>query len=1543
MSPAPDLASLRLKAAAADSASLAAATRAQGAQLAFEKAHGAGADNLAAVRAELESAQEAAKDAAADKKASAAALHEAIATHVEAVVARDDVVAPAEVPVALLPLGLETRFDGDELRIRILPDVLHAEDHEPLLATGEYEVGQRFWTDVWRAGTAEPGATEGERAAWVQLATTLASTRRAAWVADQTEPTGGTRPPAPIADGEQIPDPPVFPDPPAEPAPRARAATTTVLPDAVTAIAYKRVGEGGSAGWEEIARGPAKPVPVPDSVQLGPGDGDPPIPAPDSLRPTLPPGMQWLVDPERAEAEGLLIRLPLPPGTDRIDRLVVIGTRSSLDPETSAQRLTDLLSGHHYTRGMELLDLGTASNNTSAGRSGHSDRDDAAAAFAVERGVPAPVPASDGGLLARALGVAPEVLRGVAGSDRAAQAAAGQMNALVWPATFGYWLDTLVQPGPSDDAIAQIRAHALQAVRARGPLPPLRIGSQPYGVLPVLSFGGWKPASEAAGVVETARYLAAARPWWQDGVGRVPVLRAAADVDQATLEMLSQAPVSQRVRVRSMVGANVSYIASTIYSSLEGPAAEAGRQRWMAKLGFGALGVEGFPYLGQLVAAADPVPLFHLPYAPGADGSADAAGRWQHLVTELRAYRGRSTKDLRAQDPRQATSVLEILAHRAVLLERIRAGLKDTAGSVAGKLVEPQLRIDEPAVSEAQLISTSAAVRIGDVRSAAAAFLDAEIPEPGGAAISVMDHLDRSLVELPDLPWLQHRDYSDTVAAAEAIAQLPPEKASLLLGEALDVASHRLDAWITSYATRRLSDLRAAQPTGVTLGGYGVVEGLERRPRGEAVAPPAGVEGEVFPDPAGNGYVHAPSIAQAATAAVLRSAYMTHGDHPAAMAVDLSSSRVRLALSLLEGVRNGQPLGALLGYRAERALHEGGAHEAVAVLRSLAPPPAAVAPGSPEALQPTAVCDGLALTRMPRSRIDEAFSAADDAGDQAVVHEVLDSLLDAADATADLLLAEGVHQVVSGNPHRAGAALDVLNRGEGAMAEPSVVATPRSGVALTHRVAVLLADEVPAALHWPTDGVRAIAEPRLAAWAGHLLGDPGEASVTFRDAAGASLGEASIAELGLGALDLVHEQLEPRLLRHARRSNLAGAVRVDLESPACATLIAVAEQLRALLTAARPIAETDLSRAQDTATVVEGPPVEGDGGGSVIVHAPDVDGGSRRQRLDAARARLEAALAQLSPGGQALAEADVADALDALACFGIAPGGPLDQEPGATELEAVREAAKARLDAAAAAPEDAAALFGEGFHVLARVTSPSPDALALALAADPLAAAPAEVLAPVGGASGAVPTWIEAQGRVRAGIGRLADLLLSARLRGTGAEAKLAVVQSPSVAFDPSVPAEQRGQWVGLPFPGALAGEPVTSIVAHTLGTPDAQVGLAGLLIDEFAEVIPAEETTTGVSFGFDSPGARPPQSILLAVPAVVGTPWTTASLAEVVGEAVDLAKLRMVDLSTVSWAGRFLPATYVTDGDVGAGLDLPFKEMVSEAAIAAGLKAVDR
>ena len=141
----------------------------------------------------------------------------------------------------------------------------------------------------------------------------------------------------------------------------------------------------------------------------------------------------------------------------------------------------------------------------------------------------------------------------------------------------------------------------------------------------------------------------------------------------------------------------------------------------------------------------------------------------------------------------------------------------------------------------------------------------------------------------------------------DGLSTRPPDELDRALRGLLDAYSHRLDAWYTSLATRRLAALRSTTPDGVHLGAYGWLD--ELRP-----ATDAGVN---------HGFVHAPSLPQAATAAVLRSGHLAHHDaEHQALEIDLTADRVRTALTLLDGVAQGQPLAALLGYRFERAVRD---------------------------------------------------------------------------------------------------------------------------------------------------------------------------------------------------------------------------------------------------------------------------------------------------------------------------------------------------------------------------------------------------------------------------------------------------------------------------------------------------------------------------------------------------------------------------------------------------------------------------------------------
>jgi hypothetical protein len=108
------------------------------------------------------------------------------------------------------------------------------------------------------------------------------------------------------------------------------------------------------------------------------------------------------------------------------------------------------------------------------------------------------------------------------------------------------------------------------------------------------------------------------------------------------------------------------------------------------------------------------------------------------------------------------------------------------------------------------------------------------------------------------------------------------------------------------------------------------------------VTAPPGEPGPIFGFRNDPGFVHAPSLDHAATVAVLRSGHLTRfgrTSDPEAdpLAIDLSSERARTAQYLLDGVRSGQTVAALLGYRFERALHERGLDVFIEPFRFIAP------------------------------------------------------------------------------------------------------------------------------------------------------------------------------------------------------------------------------------------------------------------------------------------------------------------------------------------------------------------------------------------------------------------------------------------------------------------------------------------------------------------------------------------------------------------------------------------------------------------------------
>src|SRR5262249_40014834 len=92
-----------------------------------------------------------------------------------------------QIPITLLPVRIETRFAGTaespKLQVRLYPDDIHVNHHDPRLTSGEAAAGQHYWTSI-RAGTS------GDQA-WAQLLKDVGPTR-AIWVREALTPTNNS-------------------------------------------------------------------------------------------------------------------------------------------------------------------------------------------------------------------------------------------------------------------------------------------------------------------------------------------------------------------------------------------------------------------------------------------------------------------------------------------------------------------------------------------------------------------------------------------------------------------------------------------------------------------------------------------------------------------------------------------------------------------------------------------------------------------------------------------------------------------------------------------------------------------------------------------------------------------------------------------------------------------------------------------------------------------------------------------------------------------------------------------------------------------------------------------------------------------------------------------------------------------------------------------------------------------------------------------------------------------------------------------------------
>jgi hypothetical protein len=273
---------------------------------------------------------------------------------------------------------------------------------------------------------------------------------------------------------------------------------------------------------------------------------------------------------------------------------------------------------------------------------------------------------------------------------------------------------------------------------------------------------------------------------------------------------------------------------------------------------------------------------------------------------------------------------------------------------------------------------------------------------------------------------------------------------------------------------------------------------------------------------------------------------------------------------------------------------------------------------------------------------------------------------------------------------------------------------------------------------------------------------------------------------------------------------------------------------------------------------------------------------------------------------------ELQDDLDEVARFrrelkSILEGLITDVGTRATEANALLTKTPLTIDAAQAAAKK---LFGDDFQVIPSFT------LRAAAAGDVTAARThfqngglTQYVVDTIGREFPVDDWLHGVARVRDKMRHWENAIVLCEAFGTAAPEPTPL----------QLPFEAGDNWLALEIPPAAteAERAITRdkllYTAHFPAGFDAAQPMAGLLVDEWNEVIPEKTETTGVAFHYDRPNSEPPQCWLLALPAVMDGAWSWEELRDAVTGTLEAARRRAIEpdhLATTAYSW-FLPATY--------------------------------
>ena len=557
------------------------------AQTALERAQSAGAPNVTVpLERRIEAARARRNDAIRQRTQLSARIDELAGGLLQG---RDPAVMietlDARHPIALLPVRLETRYVPPEtptsLRIRVYPDDLNTIEHVPALTPEESEKGRAYWT-------ARFAHDDAEAARLLRDLTVVFGRGRAAMIVRVLTPLNAL--PA-----EGVEADPTFPDTETIDT-RAKATRAVLLPDRWCAIGY-------AAPRREVFRIWGNRVP--DELLLSPD-----WLATDNPETLLGGDRAWMIDFDAALTNGMALQItqqelnaqalqqhgvPFNLATGTLERLIVVGIEWTKTAEESAADLTDLLAAHRDSTGLGFAALGTPTNNTESQASGYSPSDERTAGSAPPAASSTEKDALQ--LLTWALGITPDALPAdnITGAHLADQRTALHMMNALWRGTFGHYLFELWNADFSDDDskrflktrdLYNTRWYAVRYLRPSGALPLIRVGKQPYGILPIV--GKRFVTSGSAVESRIGALLGVLRPMWELATGLVPTMTDG-DVKKAK-DIIQSSAWSQVAKYRDKDASKAMCVIPGPFSEAQGSGRRAVIHALLAAVGLGAEG-----------------------------------------------------------------------------------------------------------------------------------------------------------------------------------------------------------------------------------------------------------------------------------------------------------------------------------------------------------------------------------------------------------------------------------------------------------------------------------------------------------------------------------------------------------------------------------------------------------------------------------------------------------------------------------------------------------------------------------------------------------------------------------------------------------------------------------------------------------------------------------------------------------------------------------------------------------------------------------------